>query len=127
MRNATDENPPAGTETRAVQPNEGNSGRRTYSCPSWCIDRGECRGEHVGWEWGTVATGGLPPSVGGVEPPTYSTAVVRAQHAESDGLAAGVALYGSGQHHDWQVDLTLREAYALLGGLKAAIAEAESV
>jgi hypothetical protein len=88
MSNGTEENRQVQTDTRDVRPN----GLDTIECPSWCIYPGECRGDHVGKEWGTVATGELPPYVGGPEAPTYNTAVVRAQHPESDDLAPGVAL-----------------------------------
>lgn len=95
-------------------------------CPSWCVDTGVCRGDHVGKAYGTTATGGLPPYVDGPEAPQHNTAVVRAQYAESDDLPPGVALFGNYRDRDFQVDLTLKEAGILLAGLTAAIDTAKS-
>ena len=84
------------------------------TCPSWCEDAGDCRGEHHGKTWGTVASGGLPPIVDSPEAPFHNTACVAAQHDELDGLPPGVTLFGcwaGGQ--DWQVDLTIAEARAI--------------
>ncbi len=94
-------------------------------CPSWCTDSSDCRGEHHGEVWGTVATGGLPPIVDSIEAPTHDTVCVQPQHDEADGLPPHVALFGSWNDNDWEVDLTVAEARATARALLVAAAMAE--
>lgn len=105
-----------------MQPHDALSG----DCPSWCVDTGSCRGDHIGKAFGTTATGGLPPYVDGPEAPRHNIVIVRAQYAASDDLPPGVALFGVNRDQDFQVDLTLREAGILLAGLQDAIDAAKS-
>ncbi len=99
--------------------------RDRIECQSWCIDGNTCDGDHHGEVWGTVATGGLPPIVDSIEAPTHDTVCVQPQHDEADGLPPGVALFGSWNDQDWQVDLTVAEARATARALLVAAAMAE--
>lgn len=99
---------------------------RPHDCPTWCIYPGECAGDHAGEARGTVVTGGLPPRIDDLDAPSYNTVLVGAQHPVADDLAPGVALFGSVRGYEWQVDMTVREARALLDGLQKAIESAEA-
>lgn len=73
--------------------------------------------QHIGPFWGTVASGGLPPIIDSIEPPAYNTVCVRAEY---DGLAPGVALFGSWHSRDWEVNLTVQEAHAVAAAILGA-------
>ena len=97
------------------------------TCPTWCIYPGKCGREHMGKEWGTVDNRRTSPCCRRPEGSQPRHSGRQGSVRRGGRPAARRRAVRPWHDRDWQVDLTLKEARLLLDGLRAAIAEAESV